>query len=729
MSPQNSSPRQARAGKQRRKGPLIAAAAALAVVCLAVGYLVLRPGTGRGAAPDPASLNVLLITLDTTRADRLGSYGYAPARTPRLDALAAEGVRFARAYCPAPLTLPSHCTILTGLYPAAHGVRNNGRDLDPRARTLAEILKGQGLATAAFVSSFSVDSRFGLGRGFDVYEDTFQAESPLKGANSERRAEETFDRFSRWLDGASGKRFFAWVHYYDPHLPYAPPSPYAEEFAGRPYDGEIAYMDRYVGAVLDRLEAKGLTDRTLVVVAGDHGEGFGDKVETGHGIFLYEETVRVPFIVRNRGLFPRPRVVESAVRLVDVAPTVLGALGLAGQADAMQGRDLGARMRGQADGDLDALVESFYPRENFGWSELVALVSGPWKYVQAPRPELYDLVRDPGEKQDLAGSSAARAGEMARKLEQELLRVSAGPGSGDAPADSAGVRERLRSLGYVNFAPAGGTAAAADPKDRIGLLAKIQRAQLLESQEKYAEAELAYREVVRDIPDSPESFVNLALVQARQNAFDRAVATLKEGLARVPDSDVLLVRLGHTYLVSGKPREALETMEKVLVLYPESVDALTVAAGILDATGRKAEARTFYERALAVEPESRHLRLSLAGNLASTGSLKEAIGIYESLIADFPGEQGFYQYAGIASSYLGEFDRAVSFLRRAVEIAPTPTGYFNLAVAYEKSGDLKNAAETFRAYLERFPGDDAKNVRQARAELESIKKKLGAAGR
>jgi tetratricopeptide (TPR) repeat protein len=359
----------------------------------------------------------------------------------------------------------------------------------------------------------------------------------------------------------------------------------------------------------------------------------------------------------------------------------------------------------------------------------VALVSGPWKYIQAPRPELYDLVRDPGEKQDLAASSAARAGEMVRKLEQELLRLSAGPGSGGAAADGAGVRERLRSLGYVNFAPAGGGAAAADPKDRIGLLAKIQRAQLLESQEKYAEAEEAYREVVRDIPDSPESYVNLALVEARQNAFDRAVATLKEGLARIPDSDVLLVRLGHTYLVSGQPREALETMEKVLTFYPESVDALTVAAGILDATGRKAEARAHYERALAVEPESRHLRLSLAGNLASTGALKEAIVIYEGLIADFPEEQGFYQYAGIASSYLGEFDRAVSFLRRAVEIAPTPTGTFNLAVAYEKSGDLKSAAGMFRAYLERFPGEDAKNVRQARAELESLEKKLGAAAR
>lgn len=713
-----------------RKTPVVPLAAGLAVLALLAAFVfVIRPGTGRKAQPAADSLNVLLITLDTTRADRLGSYGYAGAKTPRLDALAGQGIRFARAYAPAPLTLPAHATILTGLYPAAHGVRNNGRELDPKFRTLAEILKGHGFATAAFVSSFSVDSRFGLGRGFDVYEDTFQAASPLKGANSERRAEETFALFSRWFDGASQSRFFAWVHYYDPHLPYDPPSPYKEEFGGRPYDGEIAYMDRFVGAVLDRLEEKGVAGRTLVVVAGDHGEGLGDKVETGHGIFLYEETVRVPFIVRNPGAFPRPRAVASAVRLVDVAPTVLGTLGLAGEAGAMQGRDLTPWMRGKEDGDLDALVETFYPRENFGWSELVGLISGPWKYIQAPRPELYDLVRDPGERRDLASSSSATAGEMARKLEQELVRLSTPAGAGGSVADSAEVRERLRSLGYVNFAPAKGEAAPADPKDKIGLLKNIQQAQIHEAREEFAEAERAYREVVREIPDSPESYVNLALVQARQNGFDRAIETLKEGAARIPDSDVLLVRLGHTYLVAGKPREALETMEKVLVLYPESLDALTVSAGILDATGRKGEAREFYERALAIEPESRHLRMSYAANLASTGSLKEAIGIYESLIADFPGEQAFYQYAGIASSYLGEFDRAVSFLRRAVDIAPTPTGFFNLAVAYEKSGDLENAAAAFRTYLERYPNEKENERRAARAELENLEKKIGGASR
>ena len=712
---------------RRRRLPV---AAVLGGAVLGLGLLAaalfMRGGRADLRPRAAAAHNVLLITLDTTRADHLGCYGDAEARTPNLDELARGGVRFARVYCPAPLTLPSHASIMTGLYPATHGVRNNGHDLAPKWVTLAETLKSRGFATAAFVSSFSVDSRFGLGRGFDVYDDTFQAQAPLKGANAERRAEETFARFKRWIDRAGQERFFAWVHYYDPHLPYDPPPPYREAAPGRPYDGEIAYMDRYVGEVLDALRAKGLLEKTLVVVAGDHGEGFGDKVETGHGIFLYEETLRVPLIFSDASAFPKPRVVGDAVRLIDVAPTILEAIGLKAEAASMEGRSLISRMTGKTRADLDALVETFYPRENFGWSELVGIVSGPWKLIQAPRPELYDLARDPAEKNDLAASSPAQAASLRAKLEQELLGLSAKPAAGGPAAARVDDRERLRSLGYVNFAPAKPGAEAADPKDKIGLLKLVQQAQAFELEGRFAEAEGLYKEIVAEIPDSAEGYVNLAIMAARQNAFDRALAALARGLARLPDSEILLVRLGHTYLVSGKPREALETMDKVLVLNPQSVDALTVGAGILDATGRKAEARAYYERALAIEPESRHLRMSYAGNLASTGALKEAIVIYEKLIDDFPEEQAFYQYAGIAHSYVGQYDRAIELLRQALAIRPTPVGFFNLAVAYEKRGDLREAAEALRMYLRNSAGEAEANIAKARAELEALEKKIGA---
>lgn len=612
---------------------------------------------------------------------------------------------------------------MTGLYPVTHGVRNNGHELPSGIRTLSEILKGRGYSTAAFVSSFSVDSRFGLDRGFDVYDDTFRSESPFKTQNAERRAEETFAVFSRWLENNGKNRFFGWVHYFDPHLPYDPPSPYKEEFDGDPYDGEIAYMDRYVGAVLERLKEQGILERTIVVVAGDHGEGLGDKVETGHGIFLYEETIRVPLILYNPAVFPRSQVIESQVRLIDVAPTILEIVGLKNEAAGMTGQSLVAWLRGKSRKDLDSLVETFYPQENFGWSELVGLVSGRWKYIQSPRPELYDLKNDPGEREDLVASSAGKAGEMKKKLEQELLGSSAGNRSA---SERTGVRledqERLMSLGYVNFAPAGRGPALPDPKEKIPLLRLIQQAQAYELEERFAEAEQVYLRVLQDVLDSPAGYVNLALAQARQRKFDQAIRTLNEGIAMIPDSETLLVRLGHTYLVIGRAREAFETMNKVLSLNPRNVDALTVCAGILDTEGRKEEARTYYDRALAVEPESRYLRMSYAGNLASSGRLREAIEVYKKLIDDFPEEQAFYQYTGIAYSYLGEYDQAISFLERGLAIQPTPIGYFNLAVAYEKSGNIREAVTYFKLYLDNSRGESEINIRKAKAELERLEK-------
>jgi len=698
----------------------LSAATALALLTY---FLAIRPLRGRVDLTAAADANILLVTLDTTRADHLGCYGRSPAKTPNLDRLAREGTRFARVYCPAPMTLPSHVSIFSGLYPVTHGVRNNGHLLPAGIKTLAEILKGRGYATAAFVSSFSVDSRFGIDRGFDVYDDTFQSQATLKGTNAERRAEETFDRFSRWLENNWSSRFFAWVHYYDPHLPYDPPLPYREEFSGRLYDGEIAYMDHYVGAILERLRTKEILEKTIIIAAGDHGEGLGDKVETGHGIFLYEEALRVPLIFYNGGVFPRPRVVESTVRLVDVAPTVLELSGLKDAAAAMQGESLVPRLRGKAGKDLDSLIETLYPRESFGWSELVGIISGPWKYIQAPRPELYDLKTDPLENRNLYGGEASKAAALNTKLENELLRLGSG---GKAAGEPAGARaedlEKLRSLGYVNFAPAKPGSVFPDPKDKMDILRLIQQAQAFEYKQKYPEAEGVYGRILSDIPDSPAAYVNLAILQAMQKKFDRVIETLNRGLTRIPDSEILMVRLGHTYLVTGKSGAALETMKKVLDLHPRNMDALTVCATTLDQTGRTEEARTYYERGLAVEPESRYLRTNYAGNLASSGKFNEAIKVYETLIADFPEEQGFYQYVGIAYSYLGEYDRAISYLNQAVAIGPTPVGYFNLAVAYEKTGNFEEAIKNLRRYLEDTRGESEINIRKARAELARLEK-------
>lgn len=678
-----------------------------------------KPGYNRAAA---SSANILLITLDTTRADHLGCYGYKEARTPNLDRLAREGIRFARAYCPAPLTLPSHTTILTGLEPFQHLVRNNGHYLPANIKTVTEILKDRGYRTAAFVSSFSVDSRFGLDRGFEVYDDTFQADMPFKTMNAERRAGDTFSRFARWLENNYRDRFFCWVHYYDPHLPYNPPAPYDREFSDRPYDGEIAYMDVYVGRILQALEERGLLDKTIIIVAGDHGEGLGSRVELGHGIFLYEETVRVPLIFWGKKVFKRPAVIEERVRLSDLAPTILSWSRAEEETAKMLGRSLEKIFQGREKKDREAIIETFYPRENFGWSELIGIISGRWKLIQSPRPELFDLKSDPEERRNLFSTSQQQAAELRQKLESFLLgQAESGAGGATRPEDL----EKLRSLGYLNLAPARGQSSYPDPKEKIELLKLVQQAQAYEFEEKFDLAEQAYRKILEEAPDSPASYVNLALALAGQKKMDQAIDVLRQGLDRLPDSEILLTRLGHTYAVSGKYFLALRTMEKVLQLNPRNLEALTVSAGILDAASRKEEAWALYQRALEVEPESKSLRTSLAASLASAGKLTEAIEIYKRLIEDFPEDQSLYQFAGLAYSYLGDHEQAIFYLRQAVAIMPTRSGYFNLAVAYEKAGRIKDAVEYFRLYLKNSSGDREETIRLARRELERLEKKIG----
>ena len=566
---------------------------------ITVGLILLLAGLGaliwlrspRLDLKSAPTFNLLLITLDTTRADHLGCYGNKQARTPNLDRLAAEGWRFNRAYCSAPLTLPSHATILTGLEPVAHGVHNNGHYLAAGIKTITEVLVDRGYKTAAFVSSFSVDSRFGLDRGFESYDDTFEENLPFKTNNAERRAEATFARFSAWLEKNYQNKFFSWVHYFDPHLPYDPPSPYKEDFASQPYDGEIAYMDFYLGKILEALKSKELLDKTIII-AGDHGEGLGDKVEKGHGLFLYEETVRVPLIIWNKKIFPKPGTANETVRLLDIAPTILELCGAEVSQLPVQGKSLLPIMEKKERKDRTALIETFYPRENFGWSELVALVEDRWKYIQCPRPELYDLKADPEERKNLFDSSPEITARLKKQLESDLL-LAGGQGinrpsgsSGPTAADT----EKLRSLGYLNFAPARASSTFPDPKEKIDLLNLIQQAQAAEYQENYAEAEQLYLKILAEVPDSPASYVNLAIAQARQRKMEEAIETLKKGLERLSDSEILLVRLGHTYLVSGKLSEAFSTMNQVLKLNPRNVDALTVCAGILDTVDRKEEA-------------------------------------------------------------------------------------------------------------------------------------------
>ncbi len=699
------------------------AAFVLTAAALAAVFPLIR--CGGPAVTRDERLNVLLITMDTTRPDRLGCYGYARGQTPNLDALAAAGVRFENVYAQVPLTLPSHCSIMTGTYPFSHTVHNNGTYvLPPDRMTIVKALKEKGMRTAAFVASFSVDSRFGLAGGFDLYDDDFRPGQPFKPANAERRAGEVASLFAGWLDknaGAPGP-FFAWVHFFDPHLPYDPPAPYDKDFAAEPYDGEIACMDAGVGTVIAALREKNLLERTLVVLAGDHGEGLGDRVERGHGVFLYDETMRVPLILYAPGHLPEGKVIACRVRLIDVAPTILDMV-KSPVPPAVQGESLVSSIRGGREKDLDSYIETFYPRENYGWSELTGLVSGPWKYIRAPKPELYDLKSDPRESRNQAGSAAEVAAGLDRDL-QALVQKGAGIQGGANRTLTAAEQERLRSLGYISFSGPGAKSDHPDPKDKLDVLRLSQEAAARELRGEFAEAAEAYAKLLEMTPDSPEAYVNLALVEARLNRFDEAVATLRRGNERIPGSEALLARLGYTYLVMGRTAEALETIERALDINPGNVDMLTAAASALDGLGRREEAQAYLKKAIAAEPENKYLRLSFARRLASGGKVTEAIEVFRALVRDYPNDQAVRQFLGLAYGVIGKYAEAIESFQQAIAIAPTPTAYINLAVSQERSGDAAGAIRSLKLYLADPKGESPAAVKAAETELRKLESSL-----
>jgi arylsulfatase A-like enzyme/Flp pilus assembly protein TadD len=668
-------------------------------------------------------LNVLLVTLDTTRADRLGCYGYPKAKTPNLDYLASNGVRFSHAYSPVPLTCPSHCSILTGTYPLFHQVRNNGTYyLAPELKTLPEALKEKGLKTAAFVSSFTVDSRFGLDQGFDVYDDQLSPDQTFKALTSERKADKVFASFSRWLDENKVYPFFVWIHFFDPHLPYDPPSPYREQFPDDPYDGEIAYMDFYVGKILDQLREEDLLSNTLIILAGDHGEAFGEKHEKGHGVFIYESTMRIPLIFYAEGCLPTGEVIEARVRLIDIMPSILDMLYTTLPED-IQGVSLLPFIEGKKKDDLSSYIESYYPRENFGWSELVGLIDGEWKYIKAPREELYNLKQDPREEKNLIQEERKIVQEKRDKLE-DIIQSSVSPLVAGKRKLSAEERDRLRSLGYIASSEGPSQGDFPDPKDRIEELLLIQQAEAYEVEDRIEEAAAIYEKIIDLRPNVATSYVNLALMKARMMKLDETIQILEQGIEKIPDSEVLLSRLGHTFMAVGRLKKALDAFDRVLKNNPRHFDALLGSAWMFDLMGQKENALAYYQKALAIEPENKFARKNYALSLATSGNVNQAIEIYRGLTRDFPDDYEIYQDLGIAYGRVGEINQAIENLEMAIGLHPTPVAYFNLAVAKKKLGRIEEAVRYIRLYLENPEGESEQTIQSAQAELAKLEEML-----
>ena len=576
----------------RRRRLSVAAVTIVVAVGVAAAAAFYVGGFRRSGRP-----NVLLISIDTLRADHLGSYGYAAAQTPTLDALARRGLRFSQAVTVAPLTLPAHSSLMTGTFPSYHGVRDNGGFyLGDDQVTLAEVLRARGYRTGGFVAAFVLDGRWGINQGFDRYFDDFdlskyKVEAGLDAV--QRPASEVIDKAIEWLDQEARGPFFAWVHLYEPHAPYDPPEPMRARFpptmVGAYDDAEIATADLQVGRLLSHLAADGRLDRTIVVVLGDHGESLGEHDEQQHAFFVYDATVRIPLIIAGPGVSPRE--IADQVRIVDVMPTLLDLVKI-DVPPVVQGRSLLPLARGGRL-DLVALSETWYPRHHYGWSELTAIRDGRYTFIAAPRRELYDTQTDPGETHDLAASNPTRADALERALHDFVARSSA---RRTAPAPrpvDPDVEERLRALGYVGASISPRTLEdrpRGDPKDKIGLY----------------------------------NLLKLAGDDSVEGRIDEAIGKVREALAADPEIVEGYTMLGNLYGKAKRESESLAAYQKALALDPENQGAAFNLALAYKSAGRLGDAEAGFQRVLSLNPRDPKSEWQLADIWMQRGEFANA---------------------------------------------------------------------------------------------------------
>ncbi len=680
----------------------------------------------------PNRPNVLLVTIDTLRADHLGSYGYAGAKTPVLDALAQRGVRFANALASVPLTGPSHATILTGLYPPVHGARDNVIfPLSARHQNLATLLKKQGYRTGGFVSAYPVAGNFGFSEGFDEFSEGFhEAVDPAAGG-AERPANEAVDTALAWLNKESEAPFFAWLHVYDPHTPYKPPAPFDSAFRDRPYDGEIAFTDEQLGRVMDWLKASGHEADTVVAMVADHGESLGEHDEGTHAILIYQTTLHVPLILAGPGV-PGNTVVEARVGTVDIVPTILGLLKL-DPPGGLNGRDLRLAFQGQRLAPQALYGESLFARLNCRWSSLRTLVEGDWKLIQGSDPELYNLAEDPSELKDLTVAEPERVREMQEALRVAVRSMAPGGDAAKANAVSPEQAERLRSLGYTSGAGGAGALdqpGLPDPRKLVRLYEQIQQAASTHgaAADRAVEQMVAITRIDPGNPYAQYALGNLAYRTGRLRLADVAYARaldldpdrpgmrlsyghLLRDLGRLVDSEKQLrlaveqttaddartrVSLAETLIGLKKSDEAQGILKAVLDKWPEHIEALAANGRLLIATGKSQEAIPYLEKAArGTDPEP---WVELARAYLGLGEPAKAREAGAEALRWSSGHPWALAVTGHALILEGKREEGLNSLKRALAAPPKrPEAWLSLAAAFEAAGDFQQAAACRRA--------------------------------
>jgi len=685
--------------------------------------------TGLGSLPrgiDAAHLNLVVVTLDTTRVDRIGCYGARDVATPRLDGLAARGVRFEAAVSPMPLTLPAHATLFTSLLPGAHGVRDNGGyKLSPETVTLAEALHEKGFSTGGFVSAFVLDHRWGIAQGFDRYFDDFDLKSQerLAMGDIQRPGDQTVDAALKWLGEMRSKRFFAWIHLYDPHAPYEPPEPYKSRYAGRPYDGEIAWTDSLVGRVVDEIERLGLTDRTVLLVLADHGESLGEHGEHGHGYYVYEQVAHIPAILAAPHSGLRGRTVGEVVRTIDFAPTLLDLVGASGALPKAQGVSLVPLLGEGKPTARDGYTESYYARFHYGWSELRAIRTKRWHFIEAPNAELYDLERDPGEKDNLAATELSTIERLRGSL-SEFERDSQPQVDATAPVEEdEETLRKLASLGYIGGSTGAGGASwrdLPDPKDRFPVYNRMNRIRELIKDEKEDEAMPLLETVIAEAPEVIDAYYTLANCHYKKKDYVEAKRLYQKTLAMRPDHDYAMIGLADTLVAEGKIDDAIAGYEHFLGQDPANAQILYRLAQVQLDAGRDDGAKENFEKTLAAEPKTARAEVGLgvvAFRAKDEGGARAALA--RALAIDPKARWARYNRA-LVEEAAGNVTGAIEDYRAEIEAYPDAyKALFNLGRLLAKTGDRAGAVDAFRKAIAAQPDWGVGRFFLARTLLES----------
>lgn len=612
--------------------------------------------------------NVLLVTIDTLRADRVGAYGSDRGLTPTIDRFARNGLRFDQAYAHVPLTLPSHTTLMTARYPPHNGVRDNGTfRLDEASPTLASALKGAGYRTGAFVGAFVLDARFGLSQGFDLYDDRMLGSSADLEV-VQRSAEQVLAPAYDWIASSSPTPWFAWVHLYDPHEPYAPPEPFRSRYASAPYDGEIAYADAALGQFVERLQARGALVHTLVVVAADHGESLGEHGERTHGLFAYDSTLRVPLIFwADRGI--RSGTFGDTMRLVDVAPTILDLVGSVAlpQAD---GRSVRPFVSGERPFDgAGSYFEALNANLTRNWAPLTGMVRDRLKLIDLPLPELYDLAADPGESRNLYATQRDRA----RDLEQRLDAVVKGAAPAAPAVVDADAEARLRSLGYVvgsRAAPDHRYTAADDPKTLVHLNQALDDAAVRWARGDGQGAIDELRAIIAERRDLTVAYDRLGFMLRASGRVPEAIAVLDDA-ARSGHADRPLLRsLGSMLRDAGDLRRSATVLEALVTEDATDLQSADALAQTYTRMGRGSEAEALFRRVLAASPSAAATWSNLGSLYLSQQRVADAVAALSRAVEVNPDLATAHNGLGVALAAQGHMDQAVGEWQKALALRP-----------------------------------------------------------